>query len=184
AFQLRSNSIVVFIFNGGAGGRINSEDVIAFEAINKAYGFKRESLLFFVNDLPSKRPESYEGQTTIKLESLLQFKDIKICFLDRTDLQNEKAKQLLWSQMASKIIECTPREHIKKADIAMDLDKLKELKDEIKAQQTKFSEQLDLYKTQIEAKQKEFEQYKNQKPVEIHHYHERVVEQGGLCTLS
>ncbi|CAF1525792.1 unnamed protein product, partial [Didymodactylos carnosus] len=71
AFQLRPNSIIIFVFGGGSGGRINDEDVIAFRSINKAYDFTRKSLLLFVNDLPNGRKSEYDGETKIRLETLL-----------------------------------------------------------------------------------------------------------------
>ncbi|CAF3872328.1 unnamed protein product [Rotaria sp. Silwood1] len=83
AFQQRPNSIVAFVFTGGSGGRIRDEDVVAFKAIHAAYNFQPESLLLIVNDLPLNRSPKYEGETTIRLEGLVNIPNVRICFLDR-----------------------------------------------------------------------------------------------------
>ncbi|CAF4878767.1 unnamed protein product [Rotaria socialis] len=83
AFQQRPNSVVAYVFQGGSGGRIRDEDVVAFKAINAAYNFQPESLLLIVNDLPLNRSPKYEGETAIKLEGLANIPSIRIYFLDR-----------------------------------------------------------------------------------------------------
>jgi ABC-type dipeptide/oligopeptide/nickel transport system ATPase subunit len=87
AFAERPNSVVEFVFNGGAGGRIRVEDIIAFQAIHAAFTFKPESLLIIINDLPAKRPETYEGKTQVKLELILKMQDLKVCFLNRINVE-------------------------------------------------------------------------------------------------
>ncbi|CAF1208722.1 unnamed protein product [Rotaria sp. Silwood1] len=66
AFQQRPNSVVAFVFNGGSGGRIRDEDVVAFKAINDVYHFEPEALLLIINDLPHDRSPKYEGGTAMK----------------------------------------------------------------------------------------------------------------------
>ena len=83
AFQQRPNSVVAFVFNGGSGGRIRDEDVVAFKAINDVYHFDSESLLLIINDLPNDRSSQYEGGTAIKLERLIEIPNVRMCFLDR-----------------------------------------------------------------------------------------------------
>jgi tRNA U34 5-carboxymethylaminomethyl modifying GTPase MnmE/TrmE len=167
AFQQRPDSVVGFVFNGGAGGRIRDEDIIAFQAIHAAFTFKPESLLIIVNDLPVKRPKTYEGETQVKLELLLKMKDLKICFLNRINVENEKEREELSRHLANSIIRCGPRVHQKTADIHLHVEELQQLKDAMKKLKEKAEQDTQTLYEVIAQKQRENEQLmKYQKTIE------------------
>lgn len=179
AFQQRPNSVVGFVFTGGAGGRIRDEDIVAFKAINAVYEFQPESLLLIVNDLPPRRPPKYEGETSIKLERLLHIPHVQVCFLDRINNRDSKEREQLRIKLMDAIIQFTPHVHEKHGDIQLTVDIVKTLTDESKRQQKDFEEKLAKLQTDIEQRQREIDDYKRQQlqqPREIHHYHEKIVE--------
>ena len=92
AFKERQKSIIVFVFIGGASGRLKNEDVVAFNAINKAYNFQNESLLFFVNDLPLSRPKDFEGEFITRIEQFLNIQNPSVCFLTRINKDDPKER--------------------------------------------------------------------------------------------
>ncbi|CAF3672743.1 unnamed protein product, partial [Rotaria socialis] len=189
AFQQRPDSVVAFVFAGGSGGRIRDEDIIAFKAINNVYKFQSKSLLLIVNDLPPRRPPKYEGGTLIKLEHHLGIQHIQVCFLDRINNTDEDDREQMRAKLFDAIIRCTPITHKKDGDIQLNVDVLKQLTDESKAQQKTFQEQLAKLQTEIDARQKAFDEYKTQQaqqPREIHHIRETFTDRqsGFSCTLS
>jgi hypothetical protein len=101
AFALRPNSIVIFVF-GNQGGIIRKEDIVAFNAINAAYSFKHESLVFVVNGLPKKRPSKYEGRFVAFLQQFIRGVPVNahnLCFLDHIDENNLQERQCLKEQL-------------------------------------------------------------------------------------
>jgi predicted GTPase len=167
AFAQRPDSVVGFVFNGGSGGRIRDEDVVAFQAIHAAFTFKPDSLLIIVNDLPAKRPETYEGQTQVKLELLLKMKDLKVCFLNRINGEKEKEREELSLQLANALIRCAPRIHQKSADIHMYVEEIQQLKDVVKELKEKAEKDTQNLHELIAQKQKENEQLmQNQKTIQ------------------
>jgi hypothetical protein len=202
AFQQRPNSVVAFVFTGGSGGRLRDEDVIAFKSINDAYHFDSESLLLIINDLPNDRSRKYEGETSMKLERLIEIPNVRICFLDRIskktlpdseDIRStaEKARdstpelserEKMRRKLMNAILSCKPRVHEKHSDIQLNVDKMKKLIEESKEMQRKFEQDREKLQKQIDQRQKEFDEYKRQaeaQPREVHHYHEKVIERQG-----
>lgn len=101
AFLARPNSIVLYVF-GNQRGRLRDEDMVAFNAINAAYSFRRESLVLVMNDLDKDRPSDYEGTTLVLLQQLLPHVEINeqnVCFLNRIAQNNRNEKQFLKEQL-------------------------------------------------------------------------------------
>jgi hypothetical protein len=207
AFDLRPNSIVLFVFNGGSGGRIRDEDMIAFKAINDAYKFKKESLILILNDLPSSRPSRYEGETTFRLAQLTGLNDVDLlaityrdytfygparsvntCFLNRIQHSDSQQREQLRSQLLDVIIKCKPHIYTKQKEIQLHIDEINQLKQLFIQQQNEFDSKVSELRHQIAERQSEFDQLRNQPPREIHHYHEKIIERhtksGGGCIIS
>ena len=90
AFQERPNSIVMFVF-GHQNGRIQDEDIVAFNSINAAYSFQPESLAIIINGLVPNRMVTYDGTTLVLLQHLLKdlnILDANICFLDQVNVED------------------------------------------------------------------------------------------------
>ena len=101
AFEIRPNSIVVFVF-GHQNGRIRDEDVVALNAINAAYSFRPESLAIIVNGLTPDRNSTYEGTTLVLLQHLLKDRamlDSNVCFLDQIDTNDGTQMEVLKEEL-------------------------------------------------------------------------------------
>ncbi|CAM4818186.1 unnamed protein product [Rotaria magnacalcarata] len=158
AFQQSPNSVVGFVFTGGSGGRIKSEDLIAFNAIHKTYNFKQESLVIIINDLPSDRPKTYESETTIKLERLLKIPNVKVCFLNHINTRDAGECEELCKELVEFIIvQCEPHIHEKVADIQLNVDVISQLKEELRQQERKFKREIALLTTKIAEIQRKIE---------------------------
>ncbi|UJR17987.1 hypothetical protein I4U23_004888 [Adineta vaga] len=162
AFEMRPISIVAFVFNGGAGGRIKEEDIVAFEAINKAYSFESKSLLLIVNDLPSNRPPQYEGETTVKLQNLLNLPDVKVCFLDRIDTNNQQNRQVLRRKLLKAVLDRISKVHRKQREIQLRLDQLKEMKAEWKRKQSQLESSITNLQDQVSRAQNRYDDLQRQ----------------------
>ncbi|CAF3589426.1 unnamed protein product, partial [Adineta steineri] len=156
AFALRPNSIVIFVF-GHQGGRMRDEDIAAFNAINTAYPFKRESLILVINGIPKKRPNDYEGSTLVLLQQLLHGVTVNnknICFLDQIDEDKPADKQYLKEKLLQIIVEYSPSKHEKQQEIETLLDHLNHARTEINAQQKQFKEEREKFLEQINDSQR------------------------------
>ena len=138
AFQQRPNSVVAFVFNGGSGGRIRDEDVVAFKAVNDVYHFDSESLLLIINDLPNDRSPKYEGETAIKLERLIEIPNVRMCFLDRISKKTIRSNEAVGSTNLNEKPNSSTKLH------GMDLvgKKLKDVKSFFKKQDSPAPEKL------------------------------------------
>jgi signal recognition particle receptor subunit beta len=92
AFEKQPNSIVMFIF-GNQNGRPVNQDIVAFNAIHKAYSFKQNSLLLAVNKVPRDgRPSDYKGEIlTIfqeQIEGMVIDKENLLILDEITDIEN------------------------------------------------------------------------------------------------
>lgn len=74
AFDYCPNSITMYVF-GAQNRRIRDEDVIALQALNDAYSFKK-SLILILNEIPRQnRSPSYEGETIVYLREIFRTND-------------------------------------------------------------------------------------------------------------
>ncbi|CAF0828417.1 unnamed protein product [Didymodactylos carnosus] len=157
AFRQRPNSFVAFVFSGGNGGRIKDEDLVAYRAINNVYDFKTGSFLIVVNDLPTDRPPTYEGEATVKLEKLLNMNNVTVCFLDRINKKVPRERDDLRIKLGSLVAKCTPKD---KGDIELQVDQIKQLNEAARKQQEEFQNELRNLQGEIKKRQDEFNQSK------------------------
>ena len=164
AFNIRPNSIIIFVLTGGAGGRLRQEDIVAFNAINKAYNFQPQSLLLVINDLPVNKPPDYEGNAIIRIANVLSIANPHICFLDRIDTNNSNERNNIRVKLytALKVMGIHAAVHTKVCDIQMDVDLLKQELAKARQQQEEFDKLVGNLKDEIKQRQSDFEQYKNE----------------------
>ena len=164
AFKERQKSIIVFVFIGGVGGRLRNEDVVAFNAMNKAYNFQNESLLFIVNDLPLSRPKDFEGEFITRIEKFLNIQNPSVCFLTRINKDDPKERDQIRSQLfaAFKSKGLQPADHVKCCEIELDNYKLKEELERAQKQQQDFEQVIGALREDITMRQRQFEEYKNE----------------------
>lgn len=157
AFEEMPYSIVAPVFIGGSSGRLREEDILAFNALNQAYHFEQESLLFIINDLPPSRPPFYEGQMMVKLEELFNVKDIKVCFVNRIDADSFLQRRKLRGQLFNGLNLCTPMKHTKHGEVVLLVNRIKELQEELKHRQDALDERLKMLEGIILQQQAKFE---------------------------
>jgi hypothetical protein len=131
AFLQQPNSLILFVF-GEQGGRIRNEDVVAFQAINKAYQFKMESLVIIFNNLPKDRDSDYEGAVITCLRDTLKLNFDKICFLDRINKSSSTEREGLRKTILGTIVKLKPKVHRKQQEIELQISMVKQLKEHIK----------------------------------------------------
>jgi GTP-binding protein EngB required for normal cell division len=130
-FQQCPNSIVVFVLNGGSGGRIRDEDITAFEALHRAFTFQSSSLVLIMNDLPRQRSANYETDTRMKLQGYCKLSNVRICFLDHINTGNVHEREQLRKQLIATIVQCTSTRHSQRSLIQLPNDELKKLNDDL-----------------------------------------------------
>ena len=137
AFQMCERSIVIFVWRE-TGGRAQSDDIIAFNALNSAIEFAPESLMFIVNNVPSNREPEYDAKFIVLLSKLL--KSSKVSMESTFFLENmrsikpdvsESKREAIWSRLS----QMKPSIHKKQIVIVLQLDQLKELKAVLKRQE-------------------------------------------------
>ncbi|UJR20068.1 hypothetical protein I4U23_023200 [Adineta vaga] len=148
AFKERPTSLVIYVF-GQQNGRIRDEDIVAFNALNKAYPFDIDSLILVVNSLAKDRPENYEGEAIVLLEQLIKVPCQNVCFLDTIDKKNVSERESLNNKLLQAIVERTAHNHSKKQDIDIQSVHVREAKELIKTLQKEFQQNKDMYKKQI-----------------------------------
>ncbi|CAF1532438.1 unnamed protein product, partial [Rotaria sp. Silwood1] len=137
AFEECPESVVIFVWTH-VGGRTQNDDVIAFGALNDAYRFPPESLLFVVNNVPADRPERYEGLFIVALENAL--KPIPVSakdtiFIDTLRPDDGTQRERMRSKLIQHISFHQARHQKKIHDIVLQSDQLKQLRELIKKQQ-------------------------------------------------
>jgi hypothetical protein len=131
AFRERPTSLILYVF-GAQGGRIRDEDVVAFNALNKAYPFKLESLMIVVNGVPKDRPKNYEGEVTVLLEKLIKVPCKTLCVLDTINKSNPDERQKLKNKLLQVIVERRPQFHKKEQEIELQCEEVRKAKDQSK----------------------------------------------------
>ena len=152
AFRERPTSLILYVF-GSQGGRIRDEDVVAFNALNKAYPFDPKSLMLVVNGLPKDRPKNYEGEVVVLLEQLIKMPCRSLCTLDTINKNDPHEKQKLKNKLLQIIVERTAHVHEKKQDIDLRSEDVRKGKEEIKALQAAFRQNIQMYEEKIREQQ-------------------------------
>jgi GTPase Era involved in 16S rRNA processing len=132
AFEMSSNSIVIFIF-GQLAGRIQDEQVVTYKLLNAACNFKPESLLILVNNISDEMTEGYEDNVRYLLTNLTGATKDHICFLKQVQTPDDKRqlRETLWKD----VTKCMPMNYKMKNDIKLEVGEIPQLKKESKKQQ-------------------------------------------------
>ncbi|CAF1281563.1 unnamed protein product [Rotaria magnacalcarata] len=137
AFKECPTSIVIFVW-AQIGGRAQDDDVIAFNALNDAYKFPVESLMFIVNNIPPNRPQQYEGKFLAVLNDTIKSFDVTTVdtiFIDAVDPTNSAQMQNTRAKLMKYIAVHPAHKQNKQHDIVLQLDELKQMRNILKQQQ-------------------------------------------------
>ena len=72
AFKQHPVAVVLFVFSAASSGRLLDQDVIAWNALHKAYRFDPESVLFIVNNVDAEEVQESETQAMEEAEAKAQ----------------------------------------------------------------------------------------------------------------
>lgn len=173
AFAQQPNSLILFVL-GEQGGRIRDEDIVAFQAINKAYTFKTESLVLIVNNLPKDRDDDYEGATITYLKEKIKLSFTHIAFVDRINKKNRVEHDDLRKKILNQIKDLTPNLHRKEDEIEVKASMVAELKRAIKEMNDQFEAQRQQYRDEINRQQEEYQRQLAAQMEEIKNLQEQV----------
>mmetsp|Transcript_14986 Transcript_14986/g.20961 ORF Transcript_14986/g.20961 Transcript_14986/m.20961 type:complete len:197 (+) Transcript_14986:227-817(+) len=183
AFEICPVSVIVFVF-GNNGGRIRSEDCVAFEALAKAYELKHKSLCFVVNDLPDNVPENYEAKTILSLKKLFKMEENpRVCFIKRLHSKNMEATAPVREQLMSVVVQCEALFHKKHCEIELQAEQIAKYKEEVQKRQEEITKLQETMQKEISQLQRQLDEEKA-KPriVEEHHHHHHHHKSGG-CSI-
>lgn len=162
AFLSYPNSIIIYVFGVGDGGRIRDEDVIAFNALHGAYAFRQKSLMLVVNSIPVPRENTYEGEVITFLKNQLNTKyEWEICFLDKIGNTHNKREEIHKILLAT-INNCFPQLHKRNREIKLDKDEIKEQKHMIAERDRKLKTNMEYYQKTLQENRVYYERKRDQ----------------------
>ncbi|CAF4587791.1 unnamed protein product, partial [Rotaria socialis] len=141
-FEQSPISVVIFLWTP-VDGRPKPDDIIAFKALKEAFKFLSKSLIFVLNNIPSNRPPTYEGRCMFYLDNL-------------NSEDNEK-----FSATRNRLIHFIAEHHEKEqklqADIIVQFNELRMLREAVKKQYLEAEENKQALELQIKQITMEYE---------------------------
>ena len=163
SFRQHPNAVVLYVF-GTTNGRIRSEDVVAFNALNKAYPFSEKSLVVIINGVNPNRPNEYESRTTTALSSLLKMHFPHICFVNHINQPSEK-KQLR-QELVEIVTDARPKIHKKVQEINLQAAEMSKLTKQIAEFQKQIEQDREKHRLEVENLKKEFDERERRQKAE------------------
>ena len=155
AFQQHPNAVIFFVF-GTNYGRPKPEDIVAFEAINRAYPLSQKSLIVVINGLNPDRPKDYDQEALVEITELLTMHLPHVCFVNHITQPNEKAP--LRRKLTETILAAVPKFHRKKENIVLRAAEISKLTKQIAEFQAQIQEDREKHRLEVERLRKEFEE--------------------------
>jgi len=152
AFRQCPTAIVIFVWTQ-IGGRAQNDDVIAFKALNDAYAFPREALMFVVNNVPVNRPLKYEGLFIVTLTNTLapiSVSDIDTIFMDTLDARDQKQTNSARNKIMKHIAVHRALTQTQQHPIKLQSDQLNEMRNLLKKQQQEAEQDREKLQQQIQ----------------------------------
>ncbi|CAF1618075.1 unnamed protein product [Rotaria magnacalcarata] len=141
AFIGHPTAVIVFVLGVGNGGRIGNEDIVAFNAINKAYRFDEKSIIFVINQLDKDKVNDYKSSAKEKLNKLLNLTVRHLCVVPKIGASSSNEKKAIQSELLAAIKLVPAKMHKKEQDITLLLTELSGLKNQIVELQKKFEDE-------------------------------------------
>lgn len=159
AFEQSPTSIVLFVWTQ-IGGRVQNDDVIAFNALNNAYKFPTGSLLFIVNNIPPKRPHDYEGKFITILSNMLKPMQVSLkdtLFIDTMNPEDYGKINEVRSNLIFFINDHHASLQHKHSDIIVQSKELNKMRELLKQQQLQVERDRAVFQEQIEKMTNEYQ---------------------------
>lgn len=134
AFRKSRYACVIFVWSE-TSGRLQHDDIIAFNALNTAYQFPEDSVLFVFNNVPSKRPSDYDETFKVLLWKMLgSFEKAarNMLFIEKTNIENTERLQAQGRELWKFIDQGTAAYQEKRDEIMLDVDQIKKLRNGLK----------------------------------------------------
>jgi len=159
AFEQSPISVVMFVWTQ-VNGQPQPDDIIAFKALKEAYKFPSNSFMFVLNNIPSKRPATYEGRFFALLKKMLNPIPISLedmfC-LDPMNSEDDEKFSASRNRLINFIAEHHEKEQKLQADIIVRSNELRMLREAVKKQYLEAEENKQALELQIKQMTKEYE---------------------------
>ena len=159
AFEQSPISVVIFVWTQ-VGGRPQPDDIIAFKALKQAYKFSSKSLMFVLNNIPSERSPTYEERFFALLTKMLNPIPISLedmFFLDTLNFEDNEKFSATRDRLLYFIAEHHENEQKMQADIIVQCNELRMLREALKKQYLEAEENKQALELQIKQMTKEYE---------------------------
>ena len=163
SFRQHPNAVVLYVF-GTNNGRIRNEDVVAFNALHKAYPFSEKSLIVAVNGVNPNRPDDYETKTTTTLISLLKMHLPHLCFVNHINESNEK--ELLRHKLIEIVLNAMPKIHKKEQEINLQAAEISKLTKQIAEFQRQIEQDREKHRSEVKTLKREFDKKQRQQQLQ------------------
>jgi hypothetical protein len=159
AFEQCPISVVMFVWTQ-VDGRPQPDDIIAFKALEQAYKFSSKSLMFVVNNIPSRRPPTYERRFLALLTKMLNPIPISLedmFFLDTLNSEDNEKFNATRDRLLHFIAQHHENEQKMQADIIVQSTELRKLREALKKQYLEAEENKQALELQIKKMTEEYE---------------------------
>jgi hypothetical protein len=159
AFEQTPISVVMFLCTQ-VDGQPRPDDIIAFKALKEAYKFPSNSLMFVLNNIPSKRPPTYEGRFFTLLKKMLNPIPISLedmFYLDTLNSEDNEKFSATRNRLIHFIAEHHEQEQKLQADIIVRSNELRILREAVRRQYLEAEENKQALELQIKQMTKEYE---------------------------
>lgn len=163
AFEQCPISMVLFVWTH-VNGRPQTDDIIAFKALQKACQFSPKSLIFIVNDIKSNRPSAYEGKFFVLLKQFLNPMPISledIFFLDALKAEDVDTFFATRNRLLYFIAQHQEHEQKLKANIILQYSQFRMIRKTVEEQYIKFEQNEETFKCEIKHMSCAYEALKN-----------------------
>ncbi|UJR18585.1 hypothetical protein I4U23_005492 [Adineta vaga] len=161
-FEQSPTSVVMFVWTQ-VDGRPKPDDIIAFKALQEAYKFSLKSVMFVINNIPSKRSPTYEGRFITLLKKTLNPIPISLedmFFLDNLNYDDNEKFNVVRNRLLHFIAQHHENKQQIQTDIIVKSNELIMLRGAIKQQFLAAEENKQAYELQIVQMAEEYEAFK------------------------
>jgi hypothetical protein len=159
AFERCPISVVMFVWTQ-VDGRPQPDDIIAFKALKEAYKFSSKSLIFVLNNIPSKRPPTYEGRFLALLTKMLNPMPISLedmFFLNTLNSEDNEKFDGTRDRLLFFIAQHRENEQRMQADIIVLYNEVRMIRKAIKEQYVEAEKNKQTFELQINQMAKKYE---------------------------
>ena len=170
AFRQCPLSIVLFVCTVNRGGRVQQEDIVAFNALNEAYQFPENSLLFMLNNLPPNRPAGYDGKCLLMLSKLIESSAAtpeKIFLLENLGGETEEIVDENRLKLFNFLFTAKPQQQKEYREVALRVTEIKMLKDQLQQVLQRMEKDREMFERYMKSMEQEYKAAKEREEQQL-----------------